>query len=65
MLLCKVLQEVNISESVENENDVRKAVATQAQTCSVDDQIAHQSDCQGEDAYSDDLETVVGELRRQ
>ena len=33
--------------------------------CYVDDQIAHQRDCQGEDAYSDDLETVVGEPRRQ
>ena len=63
--MYKVSQEVNTRESVENKDDVGKAVVRQAQTCYVDDQIAHQSDCQGEDAYSDDLETVMGELRRQ
>ena len=63
--MYKVQQEVNIPESVENEDGVGKVVARQAQTCYVDDQIAHQSDCQGENAYLDDLETVVSELRRQ
>ena len=63
--MYKVPQEVNISESFENEDDVGEVVARQAQTCYVDDQIAHQSDYQGENAYSDDLETVISELRRQ
>ena len=63
--MYKAPQEVNIPESVENKDDVGKVVARQAQTCYVDDQIAHQSDCQGEDAYSEDLEIVMGELRRQ
>ena len=44
---------------------VGKVVARQAQTCHVNDQIVHQSDCQEEDAYSDDLETVMDELRQQ
>ena len=63
--LYKVSQEVNTRESVKNEDHVGKVVATQAQTYYVDDQIAHQSDCQRENAYLDDLETVMGELRRQ
>ena len=63
--MYKAPQGVNIPESVENKDDVGKVVARQAQTCYVDDQIAHQSDCQGEDAYSEDLEIVMGELRRQ
>ena len=63
--MYKAPQEVNIADSVENEDDVEKVVARQAQTCHVNDQIVHQSDCQEEDAYSDDLETVMGELRQQ
>ena len=63
--MYKDSQEVNVCESIENEDDFGKPVARQAQTCEVNDQIAHQSDCQGGDAYSDDLETVMSELRRQ
>ena len=43
-------------------SDGGKVVARQAQTCYVDDQIAHQSGCQGEVAYADELETVIGQL---
>ena len=58
-----VSQEVNILESVENEANVGKGVARQSQTWCVDDKTTHPSDCQGEDAYADELETVIGELR--
>ena len=63
--LYKATQEVHICESVENEDNVGKFVARQPQTCYVDNQIAHQSDGQGEGAYSNDLKTVMGELGQQ
>ena len=41
-----------------------KVLPNKLRLCYVDNQTAHQSESQGEDAYADELETVMGGLRQ-